>query len=135
MAYNAATITQIDPPVADGRVHVVVAFTGNAGEPAMKRETYVDESTDLDEWARQETQRLNQRRVTAAKLSVGQVLDLAPKDEPMIEATAQDVWLEKVQRLARLKAMDLTNQEALAAVDALQADVDASYQQAYVDAI
>lgn len=38
MAYNTATLVQKDPPSEDRRVRLVIEFTGNAGEPVVRRE-------------------------------------------------------------------------------------------------
>jgi hypothetical protein len=45
MPYVLATVVQKDPPSQDGRVALQVEFTGDVGEPAVRRENaafYID---------------------------------------------------------------------------------------------
>ena len=134
MAYNVATIIQKDPVGTDGRVHCVVAFTGNAGEPEERRDFYVDGSTtalSVRIWAREQVASLNGRKTIADAVTVPFVINLAaPAVTP---PTAEQVWLEKARRLVRAKAIGLTNATAVANINTLQADVDATYVAAYLD--
>ena len=136
MAYNAATIIQKDPVGTDGRVHCVVAFTGNAGEPEERRDFYVDGSTtalSVRIWAREQVASLNGRKTLADAVTVPFVINLAaPAVTP---PTAEHVWLEKARRLVRAKAMGLTNATAVANITALQAEVDSTYIDGYVASV
>lgn len=49
--------------------------------------------------------------------------------------TAAQVWAGKAQRLARLRALGNVTGALAAAITALQADVDSTYQAGFVDAI
>ena len=133
MAYNTATILANDLQPNGTRV-VKVRFTGNAGEPTKEATTTIDAGTtalELRRWAiAQAAQGDNVQTIgTLPALQVGQTLNVAPIAPPA--PTAQQVWLEKVRRLVRLKALGLTNATAVSDVAALQADVDATYVTAY----
>lgn len=134
MAYTTATLTQKDPPGADGRTRIIVTFTGNAGEPAVLREHYVDNDTlaDLKAWARTEAATLLGRKSIADLLNVGAALDLTPPAGPSAAQLAEIAWLDKARRLQRAKAIGLTNGTAASDINALQADVDATYLTAYL---
>ena len=132
MAYSVATLVQKDPAGADGRVRIVVAFSGDAGEPPMRRERYVGAETlaDLQAWARAEAAAHGGRKSIADSLTLGATFDLTP---PAPRApTAAEVWLSKASRLQRAKAFGLTVQKAVDDLAALEADVNATYVTGYL---
>jgi len=133
MAYNLATIVQKDAPADDGRVHIVVAFTGNAGEPRILRDKYIagESIADIRAWARAEAATLLGKKTVADLLALNVTLDLTPPAGPTAAQIAQAVWLEKAQRLVRMRELALTNATAVTNFNALVADVNATYLAAY----
>jgi hypothetical protein len=106
MAYTTATIIQKDPPGTDARVHLVVEFTGDAGEPAVRRDYYVDtDSTALAGrlWAIGEMARLNNRKTIADNITPPQVINTNPPAPPV--PTAFETWRGNVNRLVLLNQM------------------------------
>jgi hypothetical protein len=135
MAYNQATITQIDPADTQERVRIVVRFTGNAGEPAVTRERYVtadDTNQTLRSWARNEASRLLARKNIADSLTVGQTVNLSAP-APDAAAEAKNTWFGKLQRFKQGKAARDAGLlvPSTADMDALKADLEATYLAAY----
>ena len=135
MAYVTATLKQKDAPLPDGRVRLVITFVGDAGEPTVDREHYLDESTtvaNLRRWAYDEAQRLTGRKTVADVLTVGQSITLTAPPAPPAP-TARQIWLEKAQRLARLRGLgSVTNSTLLTEINALADDVRTSYQAGWI---
>ena len=131
MAYTTATLKSKDVPFPDGRVRILITFTGNAGEPPIDRDLIVDESTtvaSLRRWAYDEAGRLGSRKTIIDLLTPGAAITLTAPPAPPAP-TAEQVWLEKAHRLARAKALGLTADAAEEA--ALEAEVNATYDAAY----
>lgn len=136
MAYILATLVQKDPPGSDGRVRIIVEFTGDAGEPPRRRERYIENETlaELKTWARNEAIGLFGKKALADALVVGATVNLTPPTPPTPPVpTAAQVWTEKARRLARLRAMGVVTGPLDAAITALTADVVATYQAGFVD--
>ncbi len=132
MAYNLATLVLKDPPLADGRVQITVEFTGNAGEPAMRRQMFVgpsDTTQSIRRWAIEQAKNLGDVKTVADALTVGQSVNLTPINPPT--ATAEEIWRAKVLRYARMKDLGLTGQAATD-LAALKADIEATYLTAYL---
>lgn len=132
MAYNAATLVQKDPPSEDRRVRLVIEFTGNAGEPVVRREYYVSASDTVQtirRWCIDQAKNLGDVRTVADALTVGQSINLSPIAPPV--ATAEQVWGGKVERFRRLDGLGLTGQAATD-LAALRADIEATYLTAYL---
>lgn len=132
MAYTTATIVLKDPPLPDGRVQITVAFTGNAGEPAMRRQIHVgpdDTGQSLRRWAIAQAKSLGDVKTIADSLTVGQSINLTPIATP--PATAEEVWRAKVARYQRMAGLGLTGQAATD-LAALKADIEATYITAYL---
>jgi hypothetical protein len=133
MAYNTATIRQIDPVNAQDLTRIVVEFTGNAGEPTIRREKYVsgdDTGLSLRQWAIAEATRLAGRKTIADGLSLGQSINLTPPVPPA--PTAQEVWNAKVRRLYMFKQLGTTSGALATQITALQTDVEATIQAGWV---
>jgi hypothetical protein len=133
MAYTVATIVQKDPPSQDGRVHLVVEFTGS-GEPAVRRDYYLDtDSTALQGrvWAIQQIDRLNTRKTLADAITVPQVINTTPP-----APSAFETWRANASRLVALNAMIAAGMNsATAATDkaALVTLVNSGYQAGYAN--
>jgi hypothetical protein len=136
MAYVQAELIQEDPPSLDGRVHVVFLLTGDASETPRRVETYIDDGTtaaSLRAWAWEEGVKAGRRKTIADQISVGQVFALTPPAAPPTP-TAQEVWLTKARRLARLRELGtVTIGSTLATeIQALADDVRTSYQAGWI---
>jgi hypothetical protein len=135
MPYNTAEIFQKDEPLPDGRVRLVVNFEG-VGLPDIKREIYIDENTTLASlraWAWNIKLALDGRKTIADQLVVGQSINLA---EPNVPApTAREVWLAKARRLLIVRELALTDATAVADRNALEADVNATYNSNFVNSL
>lgn len=132
MAYNTATLVQKDPPSEDRRVRIVVEFTGNAGEPAVRREYYVnaaDTTQTIRRWCIEQAKNLGDVKTVADALTVGQSINLTPINPPA--PTAEEVWRAKVGRYQRMVGLGLSGQAATD-LAALKADIEATYVTAYL---
>jgi hypothetical protein len=137
MAYTTATVISKDPATQDGRVHIVVAFTGDAGEPTVQRDYVLDADTTvpaLRTWVRDTIALLAGRKTIAAALTVGQVIPPAPGDPaPTAAELARRQYFANVGRLIHMQelvsagGMLATNAE----FTALQTTVKNAYLAAY----
>ena len=131
MAYNTATLVQKDPPNDDRRVRIVVQFSGNAGEPTVRREYYVGPSDTLQsirQWAINQAASMGAVKTVADNLTEGMSVNLTPIAAPA--PTAQQVWQGKVERYKALAGLGLVGQAATD-LAALKADIEATYLSAY----
>lgn len=132
MSYNTATLVAKDPPLPDGRVQITVEFTGNAGEPAMRRQMHVgpsDTAQTIRRWCIEQAKNLADVKTIADALTVGQSINLTPIAPP--EPTAEDVWRGKVSRYRAMAQLGLSGQAATD-LAALKADIEATYVTAYL---
>jgi hypothetical protein len=79
VSYTTATVQDVAPE-ADGRLHLNIAYTGNAGEPRIILPLYVNQSTapgadDLRAQAMVQLALLNTNRSAMSGLSSGMILD------------------------------------------------------------
>ena len=133
MAYNTATLIQKDPPNDDRRVRIVVQFSGNAGEPTVRREYYVGPSDSLSsvrQWAISQAASMGAVKTVADNLTEGMSVNLTPIAAPA--PTAKEVWQSKVVRYLAGKDLGLTGATAVADLAALKADIVATYLSAYL---
>lgn len=132
MAYNLATLVQKDPPNDERKVRIVVEFTGNAGEPTVRREYYVSASDTVQSirrWAIEQARNLGDVKTVADALTVGRSVNLTPLAAPT--PTPEEVWRAKVARYNRMRELGLTGQAATD-LAALKADIEATYVSAYL---
>lgn len=132
MAYNTAALVQKDPPSEDRRVRLVIEFTGNAGEPIVRREYYVtaaDTAQSIRRWCIEQAKNLGDVKTVADSLTVGQSINLTPITPPA--ATAEEIWRAKLARYRTLAGLGLTGQAATD-LAALKADIEATYVTAYL---
>lgn len=131
MPYTTATLIEKHAPGPDGRVAIIVEFTG-AGE-VTKRDGYTVDGTTtipaLRSWARSKALTLDSKTI-ADLLTVGMSVNLAVPATPA--ATAEDVWRAKVARYLVAKTMDLTNVTAISDRNALFTDINATYSSTYL---
>jgi hypothetical protein len=135
MAYIATPLSkELLPGTANYRV--VFEFSSNtpATEPTFRRDLIITPDLTVQqgrEWVYHQITNAKPKKSVADLIVVGTpVAPLAPAAAPA--PTAFDVWLEKANRLARLTALGLTAAQAVTDREALAADVNATYQAAYV---
>lgn len=132
MAYNTATLVQKDPAGDDRRVRIVVEFSGNAGEPTVRRERYVTSADTLQsirQWAISEAVSMGAVKTVADNLTVGMSVNLTPISVPA--PTAEQIWRAKVSRYQAMKDLGLAGQAATD-LATLKADIEATYLSAYL---
>lgn len=124
-AFVTATILQ-NEPLPDGRFKLTVRFTGNAGEPPIVREVYLDGGSTgiwLRQWAIDQAAALNSVRTLGrgAALQVGQTVDLTAITSPA--PTAKQTWFADLSRLRALQVAIAAGAAPATADDVLQASV------------
>lgn len=133
--YTTATIVE-NTDGQDGRPFLLVEFTGDSGE-APKRVpapvASIATALQLRQWVKTQLTDLNSRRslVDVPALAVGQVIPPA-NPSAAAAATPEEIWLEKARRLQRAVAIGLTVAQATTDINALKADVNATYVSAYL---
>ena len=132
MAYDVATLVQKDPAGLDRRVRIVVEFTGNAGEPVVRREYYVgpsDTALSIRRWAIDQAANMGSIKTVADALTIGQSVNLTAI--PPATPTAKEIWRGKVSRYKQFAALGLTG-TAATDLAALLADINATYVTGYL---
>lgn len=104
-AYTGGII-RVNEPKGDGTYRLVVGFTGNAGEPEVRRETTIDGGTtgaSLKQWGNSQVAGLATARTlsSAASLQVGQTFDVSAVATPAL--TAFQTWQVHAARCTRLQ--------------------------------
>lgn len=133
-AYNTATVISNELK-EDGRTRLVFRITGNAGEPAVTREYFVNSgstATVLRNWVDGTINELNLMRTAATlpALQTGQIVTPLAPTAPAAP-TAKQIWLNKVSRYQQFSALGLTG-TAATDLAALLADINATYVTGYL---
>ena len=134
-AYQNPTVVS-NQPQSTGFVKVTFAFTGSAGEPTRTREYLVRPTTTatlLRNWVDDTKQELNLLYTASVipSLQPGQTVPgLARVDVP---PTAKEVWNEKYERYKRYKDSGLVNAALTIDMNALKADLEATYLDGFID--
>jgi hypothetical protein len=134
MSYVLATVVQKDPPSQDGRVAFQVEFTGDAGEPAIRREFYWggdDTKLTMRAWVTDQKKSLNGKRTAATAVLVGDTLASIAPVVPTTEELAKSLWQSKLGRYRTLAGLSLVGQAATD-LAALKADIEATYLTEYL---
>jgi hypothetical protein len=139
MAYTTATIIRKDNPTQDGRVHLVIEFTGDSGEAPVQRDYVLDADSTVPAiraWVRDTISALAGRKTIASNpsVAVGQVIPPANADPaPSAAQIAQEKYFRDVARLIHMK--QLVDAGGILANNTeytvLQASVKADYQASY----
>lgn len=136
MPYEQGRIHQEDPPDLQGNVRLVIELTG-AGEVPHKYETRITEDSTVA-GLRQEAARValrqERKRTIADLISEGQTFNLPAITVPP-GPTARQIWVEKALRLKEAKSLGLTNATALANIQTLEDDVNATYQANFINGL
>jgi len=120
MAYNTAKIKDILPPdTTMGRIGVLVSFTGNAGEPEIVQEYWVDGSLSAAQLQAQVAAKaatLNSVETIRQGLTIGQTVSIVPPASPA--PTAADTYAANINTMRQMN-----NAIALGVKTAQDADV------------
>lgn len=131
MAYDTWTIVEKDPPGPDGTVAVRIDLTG-PGEPTERIGYVIHGGTTVRDMrlliASEST--LKASKSIADLITVGQTGSTSKPADPA--PSAQDVWNAKVNRYLSGKALGSTNPTAIADLNALFADINATYQTSFL---
>lgn len=132
-AYTSPQIVARDVQPS-GYVVLSFVFSGNAGEPSVRRTFTVSQSTTatvLRNWVDAQMAELDLLYMASVipSLQVGQTI---PRLAPVNPApTAKAVWLDKLDRYMRYKDSGITATNS--AIAALKADLESTYQAGYLD--
>lgn len=130
-AYTSPQIVARDVQPS-GYVTLTFIFSGNAGEPSVRRTFTVGGSTTatvLRNWVDSQMAELDllYTASTIPSLQVGQTIPrLAPADQ-----TPKQVWLGKLDKYMRVKDSGIA--AAASAIAALKTDLENTYQAGYLD--
>lgn len=133
-AYQNPTVER-NEPTPYGATKLTFLFTGNAGEPVVRRDYTINASstaTTLRNWIDATIVELNLMRTTAvlAALQPGQVL---PRLAPVAPTpTAKQAWRQKVNVYNDVCRSSFLNPVA-SACTALQSDIESTYQAGFLD--
>jgi hypothetical protein len=103
MAYNLATVVVADPITPQGTQHLVVRFSGNAGETSRDFDYTLDENNDVTagrRWVYDTLARLNARKANVSAVTVGTVVTPLAPSNPVL--TNFQIWRNHVQRVLLL---------------------------------
>lgn len=132
--YDTWTIVEKDPPAPDGSVAIRIELTG--ATEVTKRIGYVIRGGTVP----REIKNFIWAQATAvASKSIADLIPIGmtgpivkPPDPAPPTPSAQDVWNAKVARYQAGKALALTNATAVSDLNALFADINATYQSAFL---
>lgn len=131
-AYTVATPrrSSIDNPRT-----ILVEFTG-AGEQPVRREKNVGDGLTLEAWAARMIAELNRKSLDKGSVVYDAPLVLPVVPTPTALDIAYNAWAVKVARLTKLKTLPITPTAGLtSAIASLQADIDATFQVAFIPRI
>ena len=126
-SYTNWTVAEEDPPGPDGTVAVRIDLSG--GPEPIRRVAYtVDGNTTVPGlkafiWSQSNTVA---RKAVAALITLGMTGAITRPPDPV--PSAQDIWNGKVSRYLAGKNLALTNPQAITDLNALFADINATYQ-------
>lgn len=131
-AYQNPTIISNDP-IAGGFTRIGFLFTGNAGEPQVRKDFVINETTtaaSLRNWVDDTIKQLDALRTAATlpALQVGQTITRLARTNPT--PTAKQVWGGKLRRYMEVKDAGIT--AAASELSSLKADLEATYQAGFL---
>lgn len=132
--YNQAVVDR-NELTPYGAARLVTLFTGDDGEPQIRRDYVVNASSTMAsyrQWVRAVLDELNLMRVVGVLpgLQPGQVI--TPLNLTPPTPTAKQVWRRKVDTYTQMQASGFTGTLATD-LSALKADIEATYQVGYLD--
>jgi hypothetical protein len=134
-AYQNPTVLKNDA-TGDGGAAITFQFAGNAGEPIVVKVYTVQQNstvTALRNWVDDTIVELNLlfTAKTLPSLQPGQTVPRLARTPPV--PTAKQVWLDKLERYKNFKDTPLAVAGYTNAVAALKADLEATYQNGFID--
>ena len=134
-AYQNPTVIS-NQPQSTGFVKVTFAFTGSAGEPTRTREYLVRPTTTatlLRNWVDDTKKELDLLHTASIipSLQPQQIVPGVARVAPV--PTAKEVWNEKYERYKRYKDSGLVNAALTIDMNALKADLEATYLDGFID--
>ena len=118
----------------EGFVRLSFIFTGNAGEPDVRRTYVVNPLTTaaiLRNWVDDTIQELDRLHTAATipSLQLNQIVTRLARVAPVL--TPKQIWNQKLERYLRIKDSGIT--AAASAIAALKTDLENTYQAGYLD--
>lgn len=134
-AYQNPTITA-NQPQGNGSTVITFQFAGNAGEPTVTRQYQVSQDTTVTairNWVDDTIKELDlvYTARTSPSAQPGQVVPRLARTSP--PPTAKQIWREKFDRWKVFTASGLTNAALTTDLDALKADLEATYVDGFID--
>lgn len=131
-AYQNPTVISNDP-IAGGFSRIGLLFTGNAGEPQVRKEFIINETTtatSFRNWVDDTIRQLDGLRTAATlpALQVGQTVPRLVRAAPV--PTAKRIWQGKLSRYLEVKDAGIV--AAAAELAAMKADLESTYQAGFL---
>lgn len=132
MAYQNPTVISNDP-IAGGFSRIGLLFRGDAGEPDVRKDFSITESTTAQSfrnWVDETIRQLDGLRTAATlpALQVGQTITRLARTAPAL--TAKQTWQAKFSRYLEVKDGGIT--AAAAELAAMKSDLEATYQAGFL---
>lgn len=131
-AYQNPTVLANDK-LSNGTVKISFQFTGNAGEPIVRRDFIVSAgttATTLRNWIADTIDELD-LMYTAGTLAILQPGQTIPRlNRVPATPTAKQIWVEKLSRYLHVKDSGIV--AAASDIAALKADLEATYQAGFI---
>ena len=134
-AYQNPTVLKNDA-TGDGGASITFQFAGNAGEPTVIKVYTIQQNstlTALRNWVDDAIVELNLlfTAKTLPSLQPGQTVPRLARVSP--PPTPKQVWREKHERYINFKNSGITSAAFTTDLNALKADLDATYQDGFMD--
>lgn len=133
-AYNAAEVDRNELTAA-GAARLVTLFTGNAGEPPVRREYLVNASSTMAgyrQWVKATMDELNLMRAVGVLPGLQPGQTITPLNPVAPSLTAKETWHRKVESYAQSCALSFVGAVATDCA-ALKSDIEATYQAGYLN--
>lgn len=133
-AYNAAEVDRNELTAA-GSARLVTLFTGNAGEPPVRREYLVNASSTLSgyrQWVKATMDELNLMRAVGVLPGLQPGQTVTPLNPVAPSLTAKETWHRKVESYSQSCTLSFVGTVATAC-SALKTDIESTYQAGYLD--
>ena len=132
-AYQNPTVISNDP-IANGFFRLGLLFSGNAGEPDVRKEFIVNETTtavSFRNWVDETIKQLDNLRTAATlpALQVGQTVPRLARVAPV--PTAKQIWRSKLSRYLEVKDAGIT--AAATELAAMKDDLETTYQAGFLE--
>lgn len=129
-------VVESNQPQVSGFVKVTFRFDGNAGEPTRYREYLVRPTTTptiLRNWVADTRAELDLLYTASVIPSLQQGQTVSGLARVPVTPTAKEAWNEKHERYKRYKDSGLVSAALTTNLNALKADLEATYQEGFID--